>query len=42
LVRALAESHQPISLAHFRAVCESVAGASLATFFDRRELAPPD
>jgi len=42
VVRALAESPAPISLAHFRSVCESVAGASLATFFDRRELAPPD
>jgi hypothetical protein len=41
VVRALAESPAAISLAHFRSVCESVAGASLATFFDRRELAPP-
>jgi len=41
-VRALVEAPQAISLAHFRAVSERIAGASLATFFDRRELAPPD
>jgi len=42
VVRALAESPDPISLAHFRAVSEGVAGASLAPFFERRVLAPPD
>lgn len=41
VLRALAESGQPISLAHFRSISETVAGSSLATFFDRRELAPP-
>ncbi len=42
VVRALAESPRTISLAHFRAVSETVAGASLAAFFERRELAAPD
>jgi hypothetical protein len=41
VVRALAESPEAISLAHFRAIAESVAGASLAPFFERGVLAPP-
>jgi hypothetical protein len=40
VVRALVASREPISLAHFRAVAEGVAGVPLAAFFDRRELAP--
>ena len=42
VVRALAEAPQAISLAHFRAVSERVAGGDLAPFFDRSILAPPD
>jgi predicted metalloprotease with PDZ domain len=41
VVRALAESPEAISLANFRAIAESVAGASLAPFFERGVLAPP-
>ena len=42
VVRALVEAPQTISLVHFRAVSERIAGASLATFFDRSILEPPD
>ena len=42
VVRALVEAPQAISLAHFRAVSERIAGASLATFFDQSVLEPPD
>jgi hypothetical protein len=38
VVRALAEARQSISLAHFRAVSERVAGQTLPAFFDRPEL----
>ena len=31
-----------ISLVHFRAVSERIAGASLANFFDQSALEPPD
>jgi hypothetical protein len=42
VVRALVEAPQAISLVHFRAVSERIAGASLATFFDQGVLEPPD
>ena len=42
VVRALVEAPQAISLVHFRAVSERIAGASLATFFDQSALEPPD
>ena len=42
VVRSLVEAPQAISLVHFRAVSERIAGASLATFFDQSVLEPPD
>jgi hypothetical protein len=42
VVRALVEAPQAISLAHFRAVSERIAGASLATFFEQSVLEPPN
>ena len=42
VVRALIEAPQAISLAHFRAVSERVAGTKLAGFFDQRLLEPPN
>ncbi len=42
VVRALVEAPQAISLAHFRAVSERVAGSDLAAFFDQSVLEPPD
>jgi predicted metalloprotease with PDZ domain len=42
VVRAMVEVPQSISLAHFRSVSERVAGGSLAAFFDRSIVAPPD
>lgn len=38
VVRALVHSPEAVSLAHFRTVCEKVAGAGLGDFFARREL----
>jgi predicted metalloprotease with PDZ domain len=38
VVRALVGSPEPVSLAHFRELCEGVAGAGLDDFFARREL----
>ncbi|MCX5740064.1 MAG: hypothetical protein NTZ61_16520, partial [Proteobacteria bacterium] len=42
VVRALVEAPEAISLAHFRAVSERIAGHDLAGFFDRSVLEPPD
>jgi hypothetical protein len=42
VVRALVEAPQAISLAHFRAVSERIAGSDLARFFDQSVLEPPD
>src|SRR5690606_12971883 len=38
VMHELALSSEAISLAHFRKLCEQVAGAPLADFFARREL----
>lgn len=38
VVRALIESPEAVSLAHFQALCERVAGTKLRDFFARREL----
>jgi len=38
VMRELTRSNEAVSLAHFREICEEVAGTSLADFFSRREL----